>query len=70
MFPLSDASAKGSKSVSGEGRAVAGSSQSGRDFFPKKDAALASPSLEQGKGGWDEAQLGLKLSFSHIQGLT
>lgn len=55
--------------MSGEGRAVAGSSQSGGDFFPKKDVALAFPSLEQGKGGRDEAELGLRLSFSHTEGL-
>lgn len=36
MFPLCDPSAKGSKSVSGEGRAVTGSSQSGGDFFQRK----------------------------------
>lgn len=71
MFPPSDPSAKGSKSVSGEGRALAGSSQSGGDFFQRKMQHwhLSQPGTGKGRMG-DEAELGLRLSFSHIQDLT
>lgn len=70
MFPLSDPSAKGSKSVSGEGRALAGSSQSGGDFFQKRcSTGISQPGTGKGRMR-DEAELGLRLSFSHIQDLT